>query len=115
MFHALLLLLMGSWASAGAQSSANSSTVAGLPTAPCSAVPEPTYRIINGIEAKPDEFPWIVSLRVDGMHYCGASLIAPQVVLTAAHCVAPQNNSNLPDTRFPNVRFRFHARLKFVS
>lgn len=48
-------------------------------------------RIVNGQETLPDEFPWIVSIQVkssDGKwsHQCGGSVIAPDIILTAAHC-----------------------------
>lgn len=35
-----------------------------------------------------DAYPWIVSLqRADGSHLCAGSAIAPDLVLTAAHCI----------------------------
>ncbi|XP_075986161.1 chymotrypsin-1-like isoform X2 [Anticarsia gemmatalis] len=45
-------------------------------------------RIVGGTKAANGSFPYQVSLRVWGVwHFCGASLVTPRVILTAAHCV----------------------------
>eukprot|EP00121_Abeoforma_whisleri_P002257 Awhi_evm1s2020 len=44
-------------------------------------------RIIGGVAASVDETPWMVSLRRNGYHYCGGSLISESHILTAAHCI----------------------------
>lgn len=43
-------------------------------------------RIIGGDEATVGQYSYIVSLADDVGHFCGGSLIAPDVVLSAAHC-----------------------------
>eukprot|EP00571_Detonula_confervacea_P000325 CAMPEP_0172330650 /NCGR_PEP_ID=MMETSP1058-20130122/61514_1 /TAXON_ID=83371 /ORGANISM="Detonula confervacea, Strain CCMP 353" /LENGTH=455 /DNA_ID=CAMNT_0013047875 /DNA_START=194 /DNA_END=1561 /DNA_ORIENTATION=+ len=43
-------------------------------------------RIINGNKATEGRYSYAVSLQDDVGHFCGGSLIAPDVVLSAAHC-----------------------------
>jgi len=56
----------------------------------------PTPRIVNGGRANTGRFPYYTSIYTDSWwgppaHSCGGSLIAPDVVLCAAHCYDPRN------------------------
>ncbi|KUF95533.1 P-type ATPase (P-ATPase) Superfamily [Phytophthora nicotianae] len=46
-------------------------------------------RIYGGLEADVDKYPFIASLRFDpfGKTFCGGTLVAPQYILTAGHCI----------------------------
>jgi len=45
-------------------------------------------RIVNGQITKPNEIPWQVSLQSPyGSHFCGGTIISPEYILTAAHCI----------------------------
>ncbi|GAA1839726.1 serine protease [Asanoa iriomotensis] len=56
--------------------------VLGLVTAPAVA-DDGQERIVGGSRVDEGTYPWVVRLSVG----CGGSLVAPQVVLTAGHCV----------------------------
>ncbi|XP_042351756.1 plasminogen-like [Plectropomus leopardus] len=45
-------------------------------------------RILEGCVSKPHSWPWQISFQLPvGKHICGGSLIHPQWILTAAHCL----------------------------
>ncbi|XP_046463281.1 trypsin II-P29-like [Daphnia pulex] len=60
----------------------------------CGISPLRNGKIVNGLDAAEAEFPWIVSLKLRGEHFCGGALINSRWALTAAHCLlnrrAPQ-------------------------
>uniref|UniRef100_A0A8C5Q9G0 Peptidase S1 domain-containing protein n=1 Tax=Leptobrachium leishanense TaxID=445787 RepID=A0A8C5Q9G0_9ANUR len=48
--------------------------------------PMTSDRIVGGLDAFYGEWPWQVSLRKNGYHICGGSMLDTQWVLSAAHC-----------------------------
>ncbi|CAL8101307.1 unnamed protein product [Orchesella dallaii] len=50
--------------------------------------------IVGGVATTPNEFPWLVNLRING-GLCGGSLISMDTVLTAAHCVHGASASSI--------------------
>uniref|UniRef100_H2PY97 Chymotrypsin like elastase 3A n=1 Tax=Pan troglodytes TaxID=9598 RepID=H2PY97_PANTR len=52
----------------------------------------PSSRVVNGEDAVPYSWPWQVSLQYENSgsfyHTCGGSLIAPDWVVTAGHCIS---------------------------
>ena len=65
--------------------------------------------IIGGREADPGDWPWMVALMTDPTagvsgHYCGGALIAPEWVLTAAHCVESWGTATLYAVSYTHLR-----------
>ena len=49
-------------------------------------------RVIGGVDAPHGAWPWQVGLYVgdnDLLFFCGGSLVSPEWVVTAAHCINP--------------------------
>jgi secreted trypsin-like serine protease len=65
------------------------------------ALAEDTEMIVNGVPVPQGKYPWQVRLyssMEDKKGFCGGSIIAPQWVLTASHCLAKGESHGGPNT-----------------
>uniref|UniRef100_A0A670ZAI4 Peptidase S1 domain-containing protein n=1 Tax=Pseudonaja textilis TaxID=8673 RepID=A0A670ZAI4_PSETE len=49
-------------------------------------------RIVGGTDSRDGEWPWQVSIKLNGEHHCGGSLVTDQWIITASHCFSLINN-----------------------
>jgi len=90
--RALLLGLLVATAAAAAGATAPGAAPASAPDARAAPGPDARAAIVNGDLAGRDSAPWTVAILTHGVvprrgWYCGGALVAPQAVVTAAHCV----------------------------
>ncbi|XP_063702187.1 trypsin-like [Culicoides brevitarsis] len=48
----------------------------------------PSGRVVNGTDARIEDYPWMASLHIWAGHNCGGSIISDRWILSAAHCDA---------------------------
>jgi len=44
-------------------------------------------KIVGGCQVEPNTFPWQVSVRRYGGHWCGGAILCSKFIMTAAHCI----------------------------
>uniref|UniRef100_UPI0037E82D2F ST14 transmembrane serine protease matriptase a n=1 Tax=Semicossyphus pulcher TaxID=241346 RepID=UPI0037E82D2F len=70
-------------------------------------------RIVGGQDAEEGEFPWQVSLHIKGYgHVCGASIISPHWLVTAAHCVQDDGRTRFSQPGTWEVYLGLHTQRK---
>ncbi|XP_048477799.1 serine protease 33-like [Plutella xylostella] len=57
--------------------------------------PNQENRIVGGLPAGLNRYPWMARIVYDGQFHCGASLLSKEYVLTAAHCVRKLKRSKI--------------------
>ncbi|XP_055344081.1 trypsin 5G1-like [Paramacrobiotus metropolitanus] len=76
-------------------------SVCGRPANPADRNWSGGSRIVGGQPAEPGSHPWIVGLVMyygrgyEAQQFCGGSIIAPNVILTAGHCVADFSDEDM--------------------
>ncbi|KAI8127782.1 Serine protease SP24D [Lucilia cuprina] len=75
---------------------------------PLAYFPQP--RIVGGQNAKNNQFPYQISLRLYNYHICGGSIISRNYVVTAAHCVTTGSGSTIRNTSLSMMTIRAGSR-----
>ncbi|XP_068148189.1 trypsin delta [Drosophila tropicalis] len=85
------------------------------------AVPMPDGRIVGGQDADIRDYPHQISMRYNGNHRCGGSILTKNIIVSAAHCVntltGPSNltivagSTTLSEKNqeFPVIKFIVHS------
>uniref|UniRef100_A0A8C5TGZ9 Transmembrane serine protease 13 n=1 Tax=Malurus cyaneus samueli TaxID=2593467 RepID=A0A8C5TGZ9_9PASS len=77
-------------------SSCDSGRVVALQCSEC-GLQAGAVRVVGGTDVSPGRWPWQVSVCQGSQHRCGGSVLAPEWILTAAHCVHRNSMKILDD------------------
>lgn len=75
-----------------------------------------TSRIVGGQDTEEGEFPWQVSLHIKSYgHVCGATIISPRWLVTAAHCVQDDGKTRFSQPGTWEAYLGLHTQRKIGS
>ncbi|XP_070584131.1 transmembrane protease serine 9-like [Erythrolamprus reginae] len=63
-------------------------------------------RIVGGSSAQHGQWPWQAKLNYNGQHACGATLITPQWLVSAAHCFPKVNDITLYEVSLGSIQLQ---------
>ncbi|CAF1276743.1 unnamed protein product [Rotaria sordida] len=70
----------------------------------CGCPIKSNLKIINGQPSNQAAWPWMISYGPKRIHICGGTLIAPEYIITAAHCLYSNDKNNPID--ITNIEIR---------
>lgn len=88
--------------------------------------PQLDGRIIGGESTTIQQFPYQVSLRHNGFHFCGGSIYKSNIIITAAHCVKGEDVTRLTvvagtsytsqgGIELPVQNYTFHSKFSLLT
>lgn len=72
-------------------------------------------KIVGGMDAEENEYPFIASLTKRGRHFCGASIVNERFLLTAGHCLCSGTNKIMKPSSFKAMIGMHRQPLSFKS
>ncbi|KRX85185.1 Transmembrane protease serine 2 [Trichinella nativa] len=80
-----------------------------------STIAADSFRIVGGVDAPDGAWPWMVALYYGNHFACGGSLVQPDIVVTAAHCIANKYMSSAYSVLINSNKLGSGRRIKVKS
>ncbi|KAL1243994.1 Transmembrane protease serine [Trichinella spiralis] len=80
-----------------------------------STIAADSFRIVGGVDAPDGAWPWMVALYYGNHFACGGSLVQPDIVVTAAHCIANKYMSSAYSVLINSNKLGSGRRIKLLK